>query len=58
MKMKIIFISVHGKKNTSYIFFHVSNHHADNCQTFEMQVMIDYKKHTICKVIIEFSNVL
>lgn len=56
--MKIIFISVHGKKNTSYIFFHVSNHHADNCQTFEMQVMIDYKKHTICKVIIEFSNVL
>lgn len=39
-------------------FFHVSNHHADNCQTFEMQVMIDLKKQTICKVIIEFSNVL
>lgn len=58
MKMKIIFISVHGKKIQVRIFFHVSNHHADNCHTFEMQVMIDYKKHTICKVIIEFSNVL
>lgn len=57
--MKIIFISVHGKKKYKLdFFFHVSNHHADNCQTFEMQVMIDYKKHTICKVIIEFSNVL
>lgn len=46
------------KYKLDFFFLHVSNHHADNCQTFEMQVMIDYKTHTICKVIIEFSNVL
>lgn len=46
------------KKIQVRFFFHVSNHHADTCISKVWQLMIDYKKHTICKVIIEFSNVL